>query len=116
MVGSVCRSDVHSDNLVQNNCIEPTVNCANFEELENNLKEALVELSSGQLIIKLLQKELNTTLVLGTQHNLRYETPLLYKEVMNQQPMSKASEQTKWMDPNRLKSLSETKEICKMWG
>jgi hypothetical protein len=27
----------------------------------------LVELSSGQLIIKLLQKQLNTTLVLGIQ-------------------------------------------------
>ena len=52
MVGSVCRSDVHSDNLVQNNYIDPKVNCANFEELENNLKEALVELSSGQLTFR----------------------------------------------------------------
>jgi hypothetical protein len=113
MVGSVCRSDVHSDYLVQNNCIEPKVNCANFEELENKLKEALVELSSGQLIIKFLQKELNTTLVLRNEHK-RYETPSLYTEVVNQQPMSNVSKQTKWMDPNQLKSLSETKEICKM--
>jgi len=70
MVGSVCRSAVHSHYLVQNNCIEPEVNCANFEEPENKLKEALVELSSGQLIIMFLQKQLNTTLVLGSQHNL----------------------------------------------
>ena len=88
MVGSVCRSAVHSHYLVQNNCIEPEVNCANFEELENKLKEALVELSSGQLIIMFLQKQLNTTLVLGSQHNLQYETPLLHKEVVNQQTMS----------------------------
>ena len=66
-------------------------NCINFEELENNLKEALVELNSGQLIIKFLQKQLNMTLVLGSQHNLRYEMPLLHKEVVNQQPISNAS-------------------------
>ena len=79
-----CRSDVHSHYLVQNNCIEK-VNCANFEELANTLKEDLVELSSGQLIIKLLEKELNTILVLGSEHNLRSEAPLLHREFVNQQ-------------------------------
>jgi len=38
-----------------------------------------------------LQKQLNTTLVLGSQHNLWYETPLLQKEVVNQQTMSNAA-------------------------
>jgi hypothetical protein len=46
LVGSVCRSDVYSHYLVENNCIETKVNCANFEEFENKFKEALVELSS----------------------------------------------------------------------
>ena len=77
MMGSVCRSDVHYHHPVQNNCMEPEVHCVNFEELEKKFKEALVELSSGQLIIMLLQKQLNTTLVLWSQHNLWYETPLL---------------------------------------
>jgi hypothetical protein len=54
MVDSVWRSVIHSNNLVQNNCTEPKVNCANFEELENKLKKDLLAISSAQLIIKLL--------------------------------------------------------------
>jgi len=53
MVRSVCRSDIHSHNLVQNNSTEPKVNCANFEEFENNVKKALVALNYAQLIIKI---------------------------------------------------------------
>ena len=108
-MGSVCRSDEHFHYLVQNNGIEPKFICVNFDELENKLKEALVELSSGQSIIKFLQKQINTTLVLGSQHNLRYEMPLLYKEVLNQKPISMHPSKLKWMDPNQLKSLYETK-------
>jgi hypothetical protein len=104
-VGSVCRSDVCSHYLVQNNCVEPKGNCANFEELENKLKEVLVELSAGQLIIKFLQKELNTALVLGSQHNHRYEVPLLLKEAVNQQPISDASKQIK-MDGSKPTQIS----------
>jgi len=50
---------------------EPEVNCTNCEEFENKLQKVLVELSTVQLKIKLLQKELNMTLVLGSEHNLR---------------------------------------------
>jgi hypothetical protein len=85
--------------------MEPKVNCANFEELENKLKEALVELSSGQLIIKFLQKELRMNLVLESQHNHRYGTPLLHKDVVNQHPISNASEQIK-MDGSQPTQIS----------
>jgi len=93
MVGSVCRSDVHSHYLAQNNCIEPKVNCTYCEEFENKLKEALVELSSVQLITKLLQKDLS--MVLGSEHNHRCKMSLLQKQVVNQQPVLNASQQIK---------------------
>jgi hypothetical protein len=41
----------------------------------DQLKEALKELRSAQLIIKLLQEELNMTLVVRSEHNHRYEVP-----------------------------------------
>jgi hypothetical protein len=115
----VCRSDVHSLYLVQNNCVEPKGNCANFEELENKLKEALVELRSGQLIIKFLQKELNTTLVLGSQHNHRYEVPLLNREAVNQQSLSDVSKQIK-MDGSKptqisLRNKTDMKNVGRNW-
>jgi hypothetical protein len=105
MVGSVCRSDVRSHYLVQNNCVEPKGSCANFEELENKLKEALVKLSAGQLIIKFSQKQLNTALVLGSQHNHRYEVPWLLQVAVNQQSLLDVSKQINRMDPNQLKYL-----------
>jgi hypothetical protein len=52
--GSLCRSEIHSHNLVQTNCTEPKVNCVKFEEFENKVKKDLVALSSAQLLIKLL--------------------------------------------------------------
>jgi hypothetical protein len=83
----------------------------NFEELESKLKEALVELSSGQLIIKFLQKQPNTTLVLGSQYNLRYEMPLLHKEVVNLQPLSITHEHSKLMDPNQLNIILKQRDM-----
>jgi len=51
MVDSVCRGDINSHYLVQNNCIEPNVSCANFKEYQNKYIKALVTLRSVQLII-----------------------------------------------------------------
>jgi hypothetical protein len=47
-------SDFHSD---QDKYINKQQRCTNCNELERNLKSALPELSSAQLIIKFLQKE-----------------------------------------------------------
>jgi len=47
-------SDFRSD---QDEYISKEQRCTNCNELEGNLKSALAELSSAQLIIKLLQKE-----------------------------------------------------------
>jgi hypothetical protein len=55
-------------------------------------------------------------LVLGSEQNLREETLLLHNEAVNQQIVSNASEQIKMNGSQKLKSLYETKELCKMWG
>jgi len=91
--------------LHQPNCIEPDVDCKNCKKFENKLKETLVELSSVQLINRLLQNEPSTTLVLGSQHNLRYGIPLLNKEAVNQQPISNTSKQIK-MDGSQPTKIS----------
>jgi hypothetical protein len=87
----------------------------NFE-LENQLNEALTEFSSAQLFIKLLQEEWNTNLVLRSGHNHMYEMPCTTqrsrKSTTNIECMPANQKQ---MDPNKLKSLCETKEICNMW-
>jgi len=46
--------------LVDNKCKSSDITGIKCEELENKLQETLLELSSGKLIIKLLQKEINT--------------------------------------------------------
>jgi hypothetical protein len=80
MADSMCKIVVHSHDLLINKCIEGNINCAKCEELANHLKEVLTELSSVQLIIKLLQKELNTTLVNNSKHNHMYVTSCTKQE------------------------------------
>jgi hypothetical protein len=41
-------------------CKSSDITCTKCEELENKLQETLLELSSAKLIIKLLQKEIDT--------------------------------------------------------
>jgi len=46
--------------LVDNKCKSSDIACIKCEELENKLQETLLELGSVELIIKLLQKEIDT--------------------------------------------------------
>ena len=46
--------------LMDNKCKGSDITCIKCEELENKLQETLLELSSPELIIKLLQKEIDT--------------------------------------------------------
>jgi len=45
---------------MNNKCKSSDITCIKCEELENKLQETLLELSSAKLIIKLLQKEIDT--------------------------------------------------------
>lgn len=61
----IYTSDFHSD---QDKCISKKQRCTNCNKLEGNLKSALTELSSAQLIIKLLQKESHQEMILLIIH------------------------------------------------
>jgi len=70
-----CKAAFHSQYLERNKYTDSDLNCANCVNLQHQLREALSELTSSQLIIKLLQKDLSTTVVPGSESNHRYETP-----------------------------------------
>jgi hypothetical protein len=71
----------YSLDLFENKHIDTETKCLNCEELEAQLREVLSELNSAQLIIKLLQRELSTTL--GTERIgiVGTESCLVLKEV-----------------------------------
>ena len=74
MADGVCRDVFCSYCLVKSKCKESADICANCENLQYQLREALSELSSAKYIIKLLQKDLSTTSAFGSEHFHRYET------------------------------------------
>ena len=74
MADGVCWNVFCSHCLVKNKCKESEDICANCENLQYQLREALSELRSTKYIIKLLQKDLSTTSAFGSQLIHRYET------------------------------------------
>jgi len=54
------EGDNEVQHLMDNKCKCSDTSCIKCEELENKVQEALLELSSVKLIIKLLQKEIDT--------------------------------------------------------
>ena len=78
-VSSAGDNEVH--HLVDNKCKSSDTVCTKCEELENKLQETLLELSSAKLIIKLLQKEIDTIMaaacttipnILDSIRNMKY--------------------------------------------
>jgi len=75
MVDGGCKAVFHSQYLERNKYTKSDLNCANWVNLQHQLREALSELTSSQLIIKLLQKDLSKYLVPRIEPNHMYESP-----------------------------------------